>query len=293
MSAADMAVADSAAELAGLSVWHLTLAYDGSAYHGWQIQPGQMTVQGALETRLRLLFRTPDLRVTATSRTDAGVHALDQHVTFPATAAPSHTPAELACTLNRWLPHDIRVLAAELRDADFHARHSPVGKAYSYVLVRGEALNPFACRYAWLYPRPLDPEAMRRAAAYLVGEHDFASFAANPRREVESTVRRLYQVEVLERGPYLLVNVVGNRFLYKMVRGLVGFLAYVGRGATPATRTPEVMAARNRSAAADSAPPQGLFLARVFFTPAELESYTAILPQFVWEGAADFISGGR
>jgi tRNA pseudouridine38-40 synthase len=283
MSGADMAAAVPAADAVPLPVWHLTLAYDGSAYHGWQTQPGQTTVQGALETRLRLLFRTPDLRVAATSRTDSGVHALDQHVTFPVTTAQPPAPAELARNLNRWLPDDIRVLAAELREPEFHARHSPVGKAYSYVLAREETLNPFAGRYAWLYPRPLNLAAMRAAAGYLVGEHDFASFAANPKRELDSTIRRLHRVEIRECGPYLLVNVVGERFLYKMVRGLVGFLAYVGRGACPATRTPEVIAARNRAAAADSAPPQGLFLAKVFFTAAELESYTAILPQFGWE----------
>ena len=280
---------DSAAEVvvpaAAPCVWHLTLAYDGTAYHGWQFQPDQPTLQAEVQERLRRLLRNPQLRIAATSRTDAGVHALDQHVSFLDNSLNSPTPAVLLSLLNRWLPADIRVLHAERREPEFNARFSASAKAYTYVICLRERATPFLARYAWVFHAPLHLDAMRRAAGMLVGELDFASFGVNPRcedREGESTVRRLFRVEVVEQDGLLYVIALGESFLYKMVRSIVGHLVHVGRGSVPADATRDVLAACDRRAAADSAPAQGLFLAKVFFPPEDWHAYRPVLPPPLW-----------
>jgi len=282
------ALPDPAAELAtpaAACVWHLTLAYDGTAYHGWQLQPDQPTLQAEVQERLRRVLRNPQLRIAATSRTDAGVHALDQHISFPDNSPDSPAPAALRSLLNRWLPADIRVLRAERREPGFNARFGASAKAYVYVICPRDRATPFLSRYAWVFHAPLELEAMRRAAAMLVGELDFASFGVNPRceeREGEPTVRRLFRVEVVEQDGLLYVVVLGESFLYKMVRSIVGHLVHVGRGSAPAEATREVLAARDRRAAADSAPAQGLFLAKVFFPPEDWRTYRPVLPPPLW-----------
>jgi tRNA pseudouridine38-40 synthase len=248
--------------------WHLSLAYDGSGFRGWQIQPSVRTVQGELAHRLRRLFSDPDLRVAGTSRTDSGVHALDQQASFEADTPAELTAEKLHRILNRWLPRDIIVTRVREVPLGFNARFTSAGKAYTYVLNPGERLLPMFAPFAWHFPRRLDLEAMREAAAHLIGEMDFSSFAANPKREVDSHVRLVHRVEILPVDGLLCFNVVGQSFLYKMVRSMVGWLAHVGRGAAP----PE----------ADSAPAEGLFLAKVFFEPDAWRDYTPILPPFRW-----------
>ena len=264
-------------------VWHLTLSYDGRAYCGWQIQPRQTTVQGLLEARMQLLFNAPGLYVAATSRTDAGVHALDQHASFvvPETAPAEMTPPNVKRILNRWLPRDIRVLECEVREPEFHARHCARGKAYTYVIANSAEVTPFQSQYAWVYPnRPLDVPAMRAAAALLEGLHDFASFAANAGIVVADTHRRLWKVEVIQDGPWIYLNVLGDSFMYKMVRAIAGLLLHVGRGSCQPEDVRAILAARDRAAAADSAPPQGLFLGKVFWTKDAWKQYTPKLPPF-------------
>lgn len=264
-------------------VWHLTLSYDGRAYCGWQVQPKQTTVQGLLEARLRILFNSPELYVVATSRTDAGVHALDQHVSFvvPETAPAEMTPANVKRIMNRWLPLDIRVLECEIREPEFHARYGARGKAYTYVIANTPQVTPFEAQYAWVYPnRTLDVPAMRQAAAMLEGVHDFASFAANAGVVVDDTYRRLWKVEVIQDGGWIYLNVLGESFMYKMVRAIAGLLLHVGRGSCKPEEVRAIMDARNRAAAADSAPPQGLFLCKVFWTQDAWKEYTPKLPPF-------------
>ena len=264
-------------------VWHLTLSYDGRAYYGWQIQPDRPTVQGLLETRLQLIFNSPELHLAATSRTDAGVHALDQHTTFvvPAAASAELTPPHVKRIMNRWLPLDIRVLACELREPDFNARYRAAGKAYTYAIANTADVTPFESQYAWVYPnRPLDVPAMRAAAAMLEGLHDFASFAANGKQVVEDTHRRLWKVELITHGSWIYLNVLGESFLYKMVRAIAGLLLHVGRGSCAPEAVRGILDARNRRAAADSAPSQGLFLAKVFWSADEWKAYTPKLPPF-------------
>jgi tRNA pseudouridine38-40 synthase len=270
---------------AAARTWHLRLAYDGTAFHGWQIQPGQRTVQGQVLERLQRFFNAPDLQVSATSRTDAGVHALDQHLSFTVPTPADLDGERLRRLLNRWLPEDIRVTAADEAPPDFKARYANCGKAYTYSLSHGEKISPVFARFVWPLRQRLNLAAMQETAALLVGERDFASFGVNPKREIESTVCHLFRVQVVPQGDLVCVSVVGDRFLYKMVRGLVGYLVHVGHGKARPESVLQVLAACNRAAAAQSAPAAGLFLARVFFTAADLQAYEPLVPPFGWDGA--------
>ncbi|NLF19525.1 MAG: tRNA pseudouridine(38-40) synthase TruA [Lentisphaerae bacterium] len=264
--------------------WHLRLAYDGGAFHGWQIQPGQRTVQGELQDRLRRLLRAPELKITGSSRTDAGVHALDQRVSFTAATPEDLDPERLRYSLNRWLPPDVRVQDAAIAADGFNARHHNAGKAYTYCLCNGPKPHPLWARFLWALPAPIDLAAAAAAAALLEGEHDFASFGVNPKRELESTVCRLHRVEVIPCGDLVCVSVLGDRFLYRMVRGLVGYLVHVGQHRAAPADVLGVLAARQRSAAAQSAPAEGLFLARVFDHDADRLDYRPRVPPFAWGG---------
>ena len=190
------------------------------------------------------------------------------------------TPEWLKHKLNRWLPEDILIKDVSIAPDDFNPRFDNFGKAYTYCISPGQKVNPVAARYVWKTPRPLDIDAMREAASRLVGEHDFASFAANPGREIGSTVRNLHKLDVLESDGLIFINAVGDSFLYKMVRGLTGYLVHVGYGYATPDDAVRVMNAADRKQAADSAPAKGLFLAKVFWTPDEWKSYTPILPPF-------------
>ena len=260
--------------------WHLKICYKGTGFYGWQVQPHNRTVQGELRERLRRMLRAPELKVWGSSRTDAGVHALDQQVSFEAVMPEDIPLEEFPARLNRWLPDDIIIKSARICPEPFNARYDNFGKAYTYCLSPGVKVNPLFADFVWRTPKPLDIAAMRETAAILQGEHDFASFAANPGRDVGSTVRNLHRLQVLEQDGLLFVNAVGDSFLYKMVRSLTGYLVHVGAGHAKPTDAAEVLAARDRSRAADSAPAQGLFLAKVFLAPDEWQSYQPILPPF-------------
>ena len=266
-----------------MTCFHLSIAYDGTAYHGWQVQPDHPTVQGELLKRLRLMLRAPDLRIYGSSRTDAGVHALDQQVSFDADLPADMPPEEVAPRLQRWLPDDIVIKSWRICEEHFHARYDNCGKAYTYCIAPGFKPNPLFTRFFWRTPHPLDLNAMRQAAACLVGEHDFASFAVNPGKEVESTVRNLRRLEVLDSPDGLVyINAVGDSFLYKMVRSLTGYLVHVGYGYAAPDDAARVLEGRNRSLAADSAPACGLFLTKVFFHPDAWQNYTPLIPPFQW-----------
>ena len=275
--------AEDAASALPLKSWHLSLTYDGTAFSGWQIQPDVRTVQGELQERLRRLLRCPDLRTVGCSRTDAGVHALDQQVSFEAPTPPDLDADRLRHVLNRWLPADVRVNAVRECAPGFSARHDARGKAYVYVLSRQEKPNPLFARFCWHVPRTLDLEAMGEAAGFLRGEKDFSSFAVNPKREIETHVRHVFRVDVVATGEWICFHVSGASFLYKMVRSMVGWLVHVGKGNAAPEDTQTVLDAKSRTAAADSAPPQGLFLAKVFFTDSERETWKPTLPPFAAE----------
>ena len=259
--------------------WKLTLSYDGTAFHGWQVQPHLPTVQGTLQQALAQL--TGDFVLPkGAGRTDTGVHALGQVCSFSLTA-PIPAP-NLLRALNRALPAAIRVLAAEPVPADFHARRNVLHKTYEYHLfLRQLAPNtpdricsPFLAPYVWDCRWPLALDPMHRAAAALCGTHDFTSFsAADPDLTHRShpapgrdPVKTLHTLNLAPHDGLLHLRFTGSGFLHHMVRNLVGTLVDVGRGALTPADIPRILAARDRAAAGPTAPPQGLFLLNVTYT---------------------------
>ncbi len=246
-----------------MRTFKLTLAYDGTDYAGWQLQPGRPTIQSALEAALAKITGAA-VRAAASGRTDAGVHALAQVVSFSSATALS--PETIRNALNAELPRDIAALNVEVAVDDFHARRDAVRKRYRYLLHDGPVPAVFNRKYCWQYRQRLDVAAMSRAAQAFVGTHDFRSFEYRwPQRR--SSVRTIYEVD-LRRGEApdsdrITLEISGNGFLYNMVRAIVGTLVEVGRGTRPETWPAEVIAAGDRRVAGMTAPPQGLFLVRV------------------------------
>ena len=239
----------------------LVVAYDGTAYSGWQIQPSRPTVQGLLVAAARPLLGD-DLRLVGASRTDAGVHALRQTVSI---RTPRAVPGDVVVrALNAALPRDVRVLACEATDAAFDARRAATGKRYGYLLQDGAVPMPFLLRYAWHVPVPLDVATMRRSLAPLRGRHDFSAFRAAAGREHPPTcvIRALH---VFRRRDRIALFVSADRFLHHMVRNLVGSAVEVGRGARPAAWLGDVLASRDRRRAGPTAPAHGLTLIRVTY----------------------------
>ena len=243
----------------------LTIAYDGTAYQGWQVQKIGTGVQEKVEAALEKLFPSRP-RVHSSSRTDTGVHALGMVAHFEVPRAECRmTARKLALALNAWLPEDVRVLSIARARPDFHARFDAPAKQYRYFVWNHPAMNPLIRHTAWHVPRPLDLRAMRAAAPLFVGKHDFQSFAANPGYAKESTVRTLTRCELKRQGRLLTFIVEGDGFLYKMCRGIVGTLVQVGLGKFPADEVRRMLAKRDRRVAGMSAPAHGLMLWKVSY----------------------------
>ena len=260
-------------------VCHLQIAYCGTHYHGWQAQKGVPTVQGEIQERLRILLQAPELELVGTSRTDAGVHALDQHASFYVPDRNTLEVSWLKTRLNRWLPADICIRRITIEGPEFDARFSARAKAYTYVIYTGEHPTPFEFPYLWHCPRELDIGQIREAAALLEGTHDFRVFSVNPRREVHSTVRTIFSIEVFQRDQRIYISVIGDGFLYKMVRSLAGYLVKVGadRDHMP-EETTRVLEMPGRPSFVETAPAKGLFLAHVFFYADEWQTYEPTIP---------------
>ena len=242
--------------------WKCRVAYDGTAFSGWQSQPDRNAVQDHLERRLAELLQT-EVRLHGSGRTDAGVHARGQ--VFHVDAAWRHGPERLLAALRGGLPPTIQVQTAEVVDATFHARFSAMGKIYHYSLIHGGWADPFSHAYTWSIPRTLDVAAMRMAAAALCGRHDFRAFSAFGGEERENTVRTLARLDLIEDGPRLRIEAEAEGFLYKMVRSLAGALVYAGMGKLTPARITELLASRARTAEIETAPPQGLCLVQVHY----------------------------
>ena len=243
----------------------LVLAYDGSEFSGWQIQPDAITIQGSLASVIGRLTGEKVLP-QGSGRTDAGVHALAQVATF-ATDSPIPTRNFLTA-LNDLLPSTIRVLQVTEMPSGFHARKSARGKTYRYRIYRSSVCPPFLSRYVWHYPYPLDHGAMQEAAARVVGKHDFTSFAAvDPERgredEETGNLREIFGSAWQADGDEFVYTVHGSGFLHHMVRNLVGTFLLVGKGTLQPADISRILEARNRSAAGATAPASGLFLVHV------------------------------
>ena len=239
----------------------LTVAYDGTNYHGWQYQNNGKTIEGELNKALSSLLQK-NIEVIGASRTDAGVHAMCNAAVFDTDAG---IPAEkYSYALNQMLPDDIRVRKSEEVPADFHPRKTDTVKTYEYRIDCEEFADPTKTRYAYFTYVPIDASKMQEAAAYLVGTHDFKSFCS-VNTTATTTVRTIFDIQVIRDGVDIVVRITGNGFLYNMVRIIVGTLMDVGRGKYEPSKVKEILEATDRTAAGPTVPACGLMLKELHF----------------------------
>lgn len=235
----------------------LTVAYDGTAYRGWQVQPNGITIEEVLNKALLDLLKEP-VSVIGASRTDSGVHGLGNVAVFD---TENRMPGDKICfAVNQRLPEDVRVVHSEEVPLDWHPRKQNCTKTYEYKILNCRIEVPTRRLYAHFCHYPLDVEKMRQAASYLIGEHDFASFCAS-NHQAEETVRTLYEITVTKDSDDIVtIRLRGNGFLYNMVRIIAGTLIRVGSDMYPPEHMKEILEARSRAAAGDTAPAKGLTL---------------------------------
>jgi tRNA pseudouridine38-40 synthase len=234
----------------------LVVAYDGTNYHGWQLQPNVVTIESVLNDALSALFKE-DIKVIGASRTDTGVHALGNIAVFDTEA---RMPAEkIAYALNQRLPEDIRIQSSREVAPDFHPRRQDSQKTYEYRILNSEFPLPTQRLYSYFTYVPLDIGLMQEAADYLVGEHDFKSFCS-VNTMAETTVRTIYDITVTKEGNMISIKVTGSGFLYNMVRIIAGTLMEAGKGRLLPDKIPEILEALDRTKAGPTAPACGLTL---------------------------------
>jgi len=245
--------------------YRIALAYEGTYFSGWQKQPNGLSIQTLVEKALTTILRTPAY-LTASGRTDRGVHALEQiaHFTVPITI----DTARLIYSANALLPKDIRLLECIEVDLSFHARYSALSKEYHYYLISLPHLSPFRRNFALHFPYSLDLSLMRSATLHFVGTRDFTSFANEAARgsAAKNAVRTLKRIDLFEEEEGIRLEFEGDGFLYKMVRNIVGTLLEVGRHKLSLEEIPSIFRAKDRRRAPNAAPPQGLFLVKVYYT---------------------------
>ncbi|MGD0653250.1 MAG: tRNA pseudouridine(38-40) synthase TruA [Thermoguttaceae bacterium] len=253
-----------------MRTFKLLVSYDGTNYFGWQAQSGQRSVQETIEDAIARVTGQ-SVRILASGRTDGGVHALGQVVSFR--LETRLTPEVLRRALNAVLPGDIAVLDASETHDNFHPMHQAVGKRYRYLIHDGPVRDVFRRRYCWHFRQGrLDAQSMHRSATALIGAHDFSSFETSSSRS-KNSVRTIFDLTVRRgRGDeqdWITIEVEADGFLYNMVRAIVGTLVEVGRGVRPETYPAEVLRAVDRRLAGPTAPPQGLFLVKVDYKDRE------------------------
>lgn len=238
------------------------ISYDGTNFSGYQIQPNKRTVQSVFEAVLAKLHKGTEVKVHASGRTDAGVHAKGQVIHFD---SPLSIPSDRwPVALNSLLPEDLSVLSVEKAEEDFHARFAAAGKEYRYFLHLSRTRDPFLRNYAYHYIYPLNIEAMKEASSYLIGTHDFTSFCS-ARSEVEDKVRTIKEIHFSKENDLLTLQFTGNGFLYNMVRILTGTLLEVGSGSRQPGDMAELLLKKDRALAGKTAPAHGLYLWQVFY----------------------------
>ena len=234
----------------------IVVAYDGTNYSGWQIQPNAVTIQSVLNDTLTSLLGEP-IEVMGASRTDAGVHALGNVAVFDTN---SRIPGEkISYALNQFLPPDIRIQLSEEVEDDFHPRYSESEKTYQYRILNRRFPVPTERLYSYFYHYSLDVEKMREATSFLIGKHDFASFCGSG-AQVRSTVRTITRMDVDRDGDMITLTVTGTGFLYHMVRIIAGTLIEIGNGQYPPEQMQKILMAKDREAAGPTAPAHGLTL---------------------------------
>ena len=240
----------------------ITFEYDGSEFCGWQNQAqGERTVQGDMEAVLLRIFKKP-VKVIASGRTDSGVHARGQVISFKADTRMK--PLEIQRALNSLLPSEIAVLEAKEVKGDFHAQYSVKEKTYRYTVLNRKFRSAFLRDRVNFYPYPLNLTNMRKAAKYLIGRHDFKSFQAyDPSRAERQTVRTIKKLMIKKEGDMITIDITADGFLYKMVRNIAGTLLAIGSGQLPVADMHKILMARDRRQAWDTAPADGLCLMQV------------------------------
>ena len=239
--------------------YRFEISYDGTRYYGWERQPGKDTIQGKLEAVLSRMTDS-EAEITGAGRTDAGVHA--KAMIANAHLETALSPEEILAYMNRYLPDDIAVNRVSVVSDRFHARYNAAGKLYTYTCYAGASKPVFNRKYVTVLDAVPDIEAMRKAASYLVGEHDFKAFCSNPKMK-KSTVRTVDSLEITKRKDFIVLDFHGDGFLQNMVRIITGTLLEVGFGRMEADQVKAVLEGRDRRLAGPTAPPQGLCLMKV------------------------------
>lgn len=239
----------------------IIIEYDGTNYSGWQRQLNQDTIQGEIEKAIFKLTGE-NVNLIGSGRTDAGVHALGQTANFITDV--NIPPDKIKFGLNAFLPHDIRISDSEEVSLDFHSRYNVKRKIYKYLIYNRAVKNPFWGRYSYYFPQRLNYELMEREIKYFLGAHDFTSFSS-PKSSSKDKNRIIYNALLLKDGDLVMAIFDGNGFLYNMVRIMIGTLVDIGRGKIAEGQIPFIMESLDRQRAGHTAPPQGLFLEKVFY----------------------------
>nr|WP_317282712.1 tRNA pseudouridine(38-40) synthase TruA [uncultured Sellimonas sp.] len=251
-----------------MRTYKLTISYDGTRYQGWQRQPGtDHTIQSVIEKAISSITGYEG-KIQGSGRTDGGVHAYGQVASLRLSGKVDEW--EFRKKLNERLPEDIRIRSVELVPNTFHGRRSAKGKCYEYHVDTREKPNVFERKYAFHYPKGLDIEAMRKAASFLCGRHDFSGFT--DRKDEESCIRNLYEIKIEQKKECIILSFKGNGFMYHMVRILSGTLLEVGSGEKRAEDIPAILNARSRQKAGFLAPAHGLFLKEVYYQKKQEET---------------------
>lgn len=246
----------------GLFNYKIIVAYDGTSYCGWQVQPNGISIQSLIENAIATILRSP-VNVIGSGRTDAGVHALAQTAHFK--TAMEISPYRFLKSLNGLLPLDIRVLSIEAVDLSFHSQYNATSKIYHYHLYLDKIQNPFQRLYSYHLFEKIDLALLQEGTRLFLGTHDFTSFANEPHRgtAARDAVRTLYRLDMIKESGGIRLEFEGDGFLYKMVRNIVGILVEVSAGKRELSEIPAIFAAKDRRFAGRAVPPHGLFLVEV------------------------------
>ena len=249
----------------------LEIAFSGSEYSGWQIQPNEATVQQVLEEKLSILYDCK-ISIRGAGRTDAGVHAVGMAATFALPEKPVISKERLKVALNSILPKTIFIRNISNVTVDFDTRFNALGKAYTYVLSSAKA-GPFTNKWCWEVPYKYDLTKMKMAASHLIGEYDFTSFAVAINKNKKNPIRKIFRIEFYQHQNYTCITFIGESFLYKMVRSLVGSIVQCSESRKVPSEIKTILDAKDRRVAYKTAPPDGLFLMKVFYDQKEMNAY--------------------
>jgi tRNA pseudouridine38-40 synthase len=240
----------------------LIIAYDGTDFHGWQIQPEVRTVSGEIKSALEKILRH-EISLTAASRTDAGVHALGQTADFH--TDNSIETGKLLLALNGVLPDDVAVKSVEEVSEDFHSTHKAKGKHYRYFIRLSGIDDPLSRKYHWWYHHKLDVDKIIDATKFLTGTVDFKGLEINSGKPDVETIREISEIKIVRDGDDLIIDIFGKSFMYKLVRSMVGLLVAAGNGKIQLEEIPEILSGKNAHRKTDVAPPHGLTLVEVYY----------------------------